>query len=499
MQLYLGIKEADVDTTGGTSIVLFSGGLDSLAGAVHELLHTNRHVVLVSHRHLQGMGTRQKELAKGLAAKHSRRVTHVWVDNSLKAPLSDPEETQRTRSFFFASMAAVAAHIETSDRIQFFENGVMSVNLPFATQIVGTKASRSTHPRSLELIARFLRLVSHHEIAVENPFLWKTKVEVVRELAATPFAQLITRSVSCSSSQYANSTYQPHCGACIQCLQRRISTVGAGVGHLDESAGYAVDFLTSAREDGRQRAMALGTMKLALDCATISDRDFFGRFADQLSSILQGYPVSEKGDVIKAVADLYRRHGTDVRKLLSEATQPQAMAVLDRTLPPSSLLALVLANSLSATPVTTSDPAPTKLLDSTSEKLAAADRGDDIFIAVDEKRGRILVSDRLDHGGPVVFGIMKLLIQNSMTDRGEGRAPKNHRGMMAKEIADALSLTDDEAVRSAIKRARADLVVAERQLGVDADTSAIIESVPRKGYRINPRVNVVTLDEYYKR
>jgi hypothetical protein len=376
----------------------------------------------------------------------------------------------------------------------------MSVNLPFANQIVGTKASRSTHPRSLELIGRVLRLVSLHEVTVDNPFLWKTKVDVVRELAATPFAQLITRSVSCSSSQYANSMYKPHCGACIQCLQRRISTLGADVGHLDESEGYAVDFLTSAREDGRQRAMALGSVRLALDCATISDRDFFGRFADQLSWILQDYPASEKDDVTKKVADLYRRHGSDVRKLLSQATQPQALAVLDRTLPPSSLLALVLATSLSATPVATSEPEPPKLPEPPPEQLATTVGHDEIFVAVDEERGRVLVSDRPELGGPVVVQIMKLLIQNSLTDRGEGRAPKNHRGMLAKEIANALSLADDEAVRSAIRRARAELDEAERQLyGVDADSNAIIESVPRKGYRINPSVHVVTLDEYRNR
>lgn len=60
LQHYLGLKPVEAISEGATSIVLFSGGLDSLAGAVHELRTTNRHVVLVSHRNLSTVGSRQK-------------------------------------------------------------------------------------------------------------------------------------------------------------------------------------------------------------------------------------------------------------------------------------------------------------------------------------------------------------------------------------------------------------------------------------------------------
>src|SRR5262249_39342273 len=146
LQEYLELKPQEADTSGGTSIVLFSGGLDSLAGAVHELRHTNRHVVLVSHRNLPRIGKRQQALAEELAIAYPRRVTHVWVDNSLTGQLTNCEKPQRTRTFFFTGMAVVAAHIETADRIRFYETGVRSVNLPLATQVVGARSSRSTPP-----------------------------------------------------------------------------------------------------------------------------------------------------------------------------------------------------------------------------------------------------------------------------------------------------------------------------------------------------------------
>jgi hypothetical protein len=101
LQGYLDVRMHEADAKGGTSTVLFSGGLDSLAGAVHELRTTNRHVVLVSHRNPPFVGARQEELAVRLAEDFPGRVTHVFVDNHLKSQLNDVEPTQRTRSFFF--------------------------------------------------------------------------------------------------------------------------------------------------------------------------------------------------------------------------------------------------------------------------------------------------------------------------------------------------------------------------------------------------------------
>ena len=92
------------------------------------------------------------------------------------------EHTQRSRSFLLAAMATVAAQLERSDRVRFYENGIMSVNLPISTQVVGTRASRSTHPRSLMLLEDLARLVGLRDVKIDNPFIWKTKVEVVQEL-----------------------------------------------------------------------------------------------------------------------------------------------------------------------------------------------------------------------------------------------------------------------------------------------------------------------------
>ena len=35
------------------------------------------------------------------------------------------------------------------DLLRFYENGVVSMNLPMSAQVVGTRATRTTHPRVL--------------------------------------------------------------------------------------------------------------------------------------------------------------------------------------------------------------------------------------------------------------------------------------------------------------------------------------------------------------
>jgi len=53
----------------------------------------------------------------------------VWIN---KEKALGREFTQRTRSFLYASLAAVVARIFDLWRIRFYENGVVSINLPIS-------------------------------------------------------------------------------------------------------------------------------------------------------------------------------------------------------------------------------------------------------------------------------------------------------------------------------------------------------------------------------
>ena len=92
------------------------------------------------------------------------------------------EYTQRSRSFLYASLACFVARLFGRSRFRFFENGVVSINLPISEQVVGARATRSTHPPVLDHFPKFLSAAVGKPIEVDNPFIWKTKGDVVRSI-----------------------------------------------------------------------------------------------------------------------------------------------------------------------------------------------------------------------------------------------------------------------------------------------------------------------------
>jgi hypothetical protein len=100
------------------SVMLFSGGLDSLAGAVQEAVVDKRSVVLVSHRPAAKIANTLKFLASEVQNRCAVSPLHVpvWVN---KQKALGREHTQRARSFLYACLAAVVARIFNLWEIKF--------------------------------------------------------------------------------------------------------------------------------------------------------------------------------------------------------------------------------------------------------------------------------------------------------------------------------------------------------------------------------------------
>jgi hypothetical protein len=174
------------EAEGVQEVVLFSGGLDSLGGAVQEVLQGRRKVALVSHRPANHVYARQRALAQALAdrvAEPRLKPLHVAIEVNKGEDLSH-NYTQRTRSFLFAAAAAVIARAFDLRGLRFYENGVISLNLPISPQVLGGRATRTTHPQTLNGFARFFSTLFDRDFTVENPFLWKTKSEILSEVKA---------------------------------------------------------------------------------------------------------------------------------------------------------------------------------------------------------------------------------------------------------------------------------------------------------------------------
>ena len=321
-------------------VVLFSGGLDSLCGAVHEVLGGQRRVALVSHRPENRVYARQQTLVEEIrrrTVKGCPRPVHVPVEVNLGDGLVR-DFHQRSRSFLFASVAAVTARLFGLRHIRFYENGITSLNLPTADQLVGTQASRTTHPRVVLGFEYLFSLLFESPFRVDNPFQWRTKAQVLRELRAAGHADLCRLTCSCAHTR--NRPHgAPHCGCCSQCLDRRVSVLAAGLTDVEDAPeGYGVDVLTAPRE-GTDRLLFERYLGFARSVGQmVNSREF-----------LDGYPEAQEqlrqfrlppADAATAVFELHQKHAADVVAGLTAAAGGRLGEVIAGRFHPHSLLGL---------------------------------------------------------------------------------------------------------------------------------------------------------------
>ena len=187
------------DTSDFDEIAMFSGGLDSLAGAVESLRRHHRRMAFVTHLPTTKNNRIIADLRNELAAMSpDTPPRHIAIEVNKSKDLGK-EPTQRLRSFLFACLGATSAHALGMRRLTFFENGVISLNLPLCGQVVGGRATRTTHPQVLAGFSRLFSLAFEHPFEVINPYLEKTKAEVVRVLVdqgATRLATLIKHGMT---------------------------------------------------------------------------------------------------------------------------------------------------------------------------------------------------------------------------------------------------------------------------------------------------------------
>jgi hypothetical protein len=327
---------ADWPFHGVDRVLMFSCGLDSLAGAVETAAAGGR-LVLVSHRPVTTQNRRQRELFKALRDVSKAEMIHipVWVN---KEKSKGREHTQRTRSFLYSALGTVVAESVKAGGIRFFENGVVSLNLPVANEALRARASRTTHPVALELFSQLYGQVTGRPFNVDNPYLFKTKAEVISAVASHGRADLIKLTCSC-----AHGIFKPkgqwHCGTCSQCIDRRVAVIAAGQEAHDPADDYACDVFTGPRKDGYEKNMAVNYARHAIELNRISEAEMAARFNQELSRAVRY--SARPGEDARKLIELHQRHGKAVHDVLLRQLREHAGSLLDGSLDPSSMLVAV--------------------------------------------------------------------------------------------------------------------------------------------------------------
>ena len=305
-------EEFEIEHKEETIVTLFSGGLDSLAGVVKLLNETESQICLISHRSYQpGIVKTQDNLFEALTRKYPNRLHHYkyYCSLSLKGKRAK-EESQRSRSFLYTSIAYALAHALSQKSLYIYENGVTSLNFQRRTDMINARNSRTTHPKTIELFKRFYSKIEGEEINIETPFLWKTKTDVFNIINDFNEENLISSSVSCSKT--FNAGQGTHCGGCFQCIDRRFAAYASNLDNKDGNHLYNLNFINESIEDEEVKITLLDYIRQAVDFSEWNIDKFYKEKLDELVEVIDYIPNIKDEETIKRIWNLCRRHGEHI-------------------------------------------------------------------------------------------------------------------------------------------------------------------------------------------
>lgn len=244
-------------------VLLFSGGADSLCGAIRSLANGER-LLLVSHWDWAGHSAIQQRLERILATRFPkqvflRRIRLSRRRTQIGGGAFGDEATRRTRSLLFLALGLADASVEPVAPLWIAENGYAALNPPLAGERRGALSTRTTHPLVLSRVRDAVRTLGGRA-EFQNPFAALTKGEIYAGAAAVlgkeEAENVLAMSHSCSHVRYAQGTGYPpetQCGVCFGCLVRRAAFHAAD---MTDAATYLHKAIPTAQQPHHLRVTA---------------------------------------------------------------------------------------------------------------------------------------------------------------------------------------------------------------------------------------------------
>ena len=208
------------------TVCLFSGGLDSLVGAIDYLeFNSSDKLFLVGHHDGPGPMSDQDCLYKILTEHYPSRLDLLQV--RVRSKPSGYEKTLRSRSFLFIALGIYAAcSIGKHIPLLMPENGAIALNVPLTPSRRGSCSTRTAHPFFLNMLREiFVKLGIENTLV--NPLELKTKGECVEECRNKGILHVAApESISCAKRGHTIAWHNRtagECGMCMPCIYRRAS------------------------------------------------------------------------------------------------------------------------------------------------------------------------------------------------------------------------------------------------------------------------------------
>jgi len=367
------------------SVLLFSGGTDSLCALVDAVVQGKRPVV-VCHTPAKHITARIGDLLDEVRHHFTPgwQVPKLTFDIHRKG--KEPESrSQRTRAFLYAALGAATALQLGLTEVTLADNGYVSQNPPISGQIVGAIASRGTHPTFLRLMNTFFARGFAQTLTVENPLSTRTRAEALQSLRRHGEPDWLRLTHSCGSGPHEDG--HPHCGYCSQCVDRRFAVIAAGLQEADAQTPYKLDVFTDSLPTGEPRQVALSYVSFA--------RSRFGKDEEAIlrceDELIEQSVDSGPGSVRHMLthAGVLRRHSDEVMAALEQVITDQRQALASGTLPDDGLLRLILGGGTLPESAETIDATPDIGVESPAAAREAPDVPDDTPHPHIERRGTI--------------------------------------------------------------------------------------------------------------
>jgi 7-cyano-7-deazaguanine synthase in queuosine biosynthesis len=488
LEPYLGFSDPKARAISPDEIILFSGGLDSLAGVADQLIGAGKKVALVSHQGSTMLASKRNALIVALRERIKDNSLFYVPVTINKCQEEAVEFSQRTRSILFATLGLVIARMFGRSALSFFENGIVSFNLPIAEHVLGARASRTTHPRVLADFTRLFSLILSDRFEVVNPYIWKTKAEVVLGLGKLGCTDLIAKTFSCTRVREATKSKR-QCGQCSQCVERRFSVLSSHLGEYDSPDAYAVDLFKGEQMRGSDLTLVESYVLRAQKLATMSDQGFLASYG-QIFRALPYLPGSPDENAQQIYA-LHRRHAQEVVAVVDQELRNNASLLQALTLPANSLLAMIMSpmanQPVYLDPIESEDSASTQGAADTTKTPSAHP----IFLAIDTDRQKVIFRVGPQVGGSA-YRLFFELSKEFEQDREARKRKVEFRFVKAAILARRLEI-DEPSLRQCVSRTRKKLeraFLAEVDIQLDAED--IIENRGWRGYRLNPFLFLVS-------
>ena len=304
-----------------TAISLFSGGLDSLAGAL-ELLHTtDNDLILVSHQSNNFAITKiQNSIYNLLSNDYPGRVQRFPFTCSLSGDRAI-EETQRSRIFLYTSIAFSLMSLANEKTIHVYENGMTSLNFPKRQDMMNARSSRTTHPQTIFLLEAFFNSISKEKIKIKQPFFYITKAEVIERIHLYGKINYLNSTITCTKTFNISKKTSPanHCGICSQCIDRRFASISTGLDDYD--AIYDVDILQDSIDDDEGYTHLCDYIAAAKRFSEMSAFQFPEIMLAELNEIIDYMPGESNTKKVQAIYELTQRHSNNVLLALKKIRQ----------------------------------------------------------------------------------------------------------------------------------------------------------------------------------